>query len=71
MIKGIIDRFECDLAVIEVEGHTVEYPKYLLPAEAEAGDVIIINGNQFTLDKEETKKRKQEIDDLMNDLFED
>jgi hypothetical protein len=43
----------------------------LLPAEAEPGDVVIINGNQFTLDKEETKKRKQEIDELMNDLFED
>lgn len=72
LIKGIIDRFESDIAVIEVEdGHTLDYPKHLLPKDAEVGDVIKIEGNQFTIDKEETIKRRKEIDGLMNDLFED
>lgn len=72
MIRGIIDRFESDIAVIEVEdGHTLDYPKHLLPNDAEVGDVIKIDGNQFTIDKEETVKRRKEIDGLMNELFED
>lgn len=72
MIRGIIDRFESDIAVIEVEdGHTLDYPKHLLPSNAAVGDVIKIDGNQFTIDKEETKKRRTEIEGLMDELFED
>ena len=72
MIRGIIDRFESDLAIIEVEdGHTLDYPRHLLPIDAEVGDVIIIDGNHFTVDKKETKKRRNEIDGLMDELFED
>ncbi|MGG3282726.1 DUF3006 domain-containing protein [Paenibacillus solani] len=72
MIRGIIDRFENDIAVVEVEdGHTLDYPKHLLPIDAEVGDVIRIDGNHFTVDKEETKKRRNEIDELMDELFED
>ncbi|SMF88115.1 Protein of unknown function [Paenibacillus uliginis N3/975] len=72
MIKGVIDRFEDDIAVVEVEdGKTLHYPKHLLPSDAEVGDVIKIDGNHFTVDKDETKKRRNEIDGLMNELFED
>ncbi|MGG3278774.1 DUF3006 domain-containing protein [Paenibacillus solani] len=72
MIKGVIDRFENDIAVVEVEdGHTLDYPKHLLPIDAEVGDVVNIDGNRFTVDKEETKKRRIEIGNLMDELFED
>jgi len=72
MIKGVIDRFESDTVVIEIEdGHTVDYPKHLLPIDAEVGDVVRIEGDHFTLDREETKKRRNEIDGLMDELFED
>ena len=38
----IIDRFEGDLAVVEVVGaaHTLDLPRWLLPANAREGDVI-------------------------------
>ncbi|SMF76219.1 Protein of unknown function [Paenibacillus uliginis N3/975] len=72
MIKGIIDQIECDIAKIEMEdGHTIEYPKHLLPSEADVGDVVQISGNVITVDKQATKKRRREVDKLVEELFED
>ncbi|WP_051287341.1 DUF3006 domain-containing protein [Paenibacillus taiwanensis] len=52
MIKGTINRFECDIAVIEVEEHSIEYPKHLLPPGTEVGDVVVIEGNRVLVDKQ-------------------
>lgn len=72
LIKGIIHQFESDKAVIEVvDGLTLDYPKHLLPSDTEVGNVIKIEGSQFIVDKEETLKRRKEINGLMNELFED
>ncbi|MGM1047894.1 MAG: DUF3006 domain-containing protein [Bacillota bacterium] len=72
MIKGIIDQIECDIAKIEMEdGHTIEYPKHLLPSEADVGDVVQISGNVITVDKQATKERRREVDKLVEELFED
>lgn len=72
MIQGVIDQIECDIVTIEVEdGHTIEYPKHLLPAEAEVGDVVHIVGNVITIDKQATEERRTEVDQLMDELFED
>lgn len=72
MIQGVIDQIVCDIATIEVEdGHTIEYPKHLLPGEAEVGDVVHINGNVITIDKQATTERRKKVDKLMDELFED
>ncbi|MGX9134481.1 DUF3006 domain-containing protein [Rummeliibacillus sp. JY-2-4R] len=71
MQKGIIDRFEGDLAIIEIEDHTIEIPKEKMPNSANVGDLIIINGDSITVDEMGTKKLKEEIEDLAEDLFED
>ncbi|UNK17314.1 DUF3006 domain-containing protein [Paenibacillus sp. N3/727] len=72
MIKGVIDQIECDIAKIEMEdGHTIEYPKHLLPSEADVGDVVQISGNVITVDKQATKERRREVDKLVEELFED
>lgn len=64
-MRVIIDRFEGDFAVVELqEGEFVNLPKVLV-SDAQEGDVIDISIN-----KEETKKRKRDIEDLMSDLFE-
>lgn len=65
MTKVIIDRFEGDFAIVELEGTMLELPRVLLP-EAKEGDVVLI-----TLDREQTARRKQSINELMNDLFTD
>jgi hypothetical protein len=70
MKRGIIDRFEGDIVVIETEGRTIDVPVARLPQKAKAGDVVIIDGDNFHLDRAETRKRKTEIDTLMDELFE-
>ena len=65
-MKVIIDRFEGNYAVVEIDvGKFVNIPKILLP-NAKEGDVIKIEK-----DKKETKNRKKIIQKLMNDVFED
>ena len=63
-MKVIIDRFEGDYAIVELdEWKILELPKELIP-EAEEGDVINIE-----ILKEETNKRKEQIKNKMNQLF--
>jgi Protein of unknown function (DUF3006) len=71
-MKYIIDRFEGDLAVCEAEdGKMVDIEKSRLPKNAEVGDVIVLENGHFRVDKKETDRRRKEIEDLMNELFED
>ncbi|MGG0656227.1 DUF3006 domain-containing protein [Rummeliibacillus pycnus] len=71
MQKGIIDRFEGNFAVIEIKNNTIDVPKAKLPKEANVGDQIIINGDCITLDIEGTKRLREEINALADDLFEE
>jgi hypothetical protein len=71
-MKYIIDRFEGDLAVCEAEdGKLVDIEKSKLPKNAEVGDVLVLENGKFRVDKKETEKRRKEIEDLMNELFDD
>jgi hypothetical protein len=70
MIRGVLDRFEGETAVIEIEGETRDYPKGMLPHEAKPGDALVLEGEQFRLDPVSTERRKKEIQDLMDELFE-
>ena len=71
MQKGIIDRFEGELAVVEFDNEMKDIPKSQLPKNAEVGDVLIFDGNQITVDKDSTKKLAEEIEALANELFEE
>ncbi len=63
-MKVIIDHFEGEFAVIELEDSTfIEAPKVLFP-NAHEWDVVNI-----IVDENETKQRKDNINNLMNDLF--
>ncbi|MFD0671077.1 DUF3006 domain-containing protein [Cohnella sp. GCM10027633] len=71
--RGIIDRFEGDIAVIEFSGGTRirEYRREALPADAVAGDAVILSDDgKLSLDPETTAARKRDIQDLMDELFE-
>jgi Protein of unknown function (DUF3006) len=70
-MKGIIDRFEGNIVVVEIDGETKDFPKSIFPKEAEVGDVIIINGDKITVDKNATEKLRKEIEELMNEVWED
>lgn len=63
-MKVIIDRFEGDYAIVELEDKQIcSIPKVLVPSAFE-NDVVIIE-----ISKEETKKQKDKIERLMNKLF--
>ena len=63
-MKVVIDRFEGEYAVVEMEDKTmVNLPKVLVP-DAKEGDIVNIE-----VDVEETKKRKQKIKQLMNKMW--
>ena len=72
MVQGIIDRFEGKVAVVEIDGGDMkDFPKSALPKGAKVGDMLIIDGDTITISKEGTEKLRKEIDDLMDELFED
>lgn len=70
MQRGIIDRFEGALAVIEINNITIDVPRSKLPSNVKEGDVLIIENDTYTIDNHETDKRRCEIQNLMHKLFE-
>lgn len=66
-MRYTIDRFEGNFAVVELENKKfVDVPKMALPPEAKEGDIIKVE-----VDTAQTKKQKDKIRGLMNDLFAD
>lgn len=65
-MKVIIDRFEGEYAIVELEEkNIVEVPKILIPG-AKEGDIIKIE-----ILKQETNSQKEQIQKLINKVFED
>lgn len=65
-MKVIVDRFEGNYAVVEINPNKfVNMPKELIP-NAKEGDIININ-----IDYDETNKRREHIKGLVDSLFED
>jgi hypothetical protein len=70
-MRLIIDRFEGDFAVCENDNKImVNISKKELPSEVKEGDVIYKYDEKYIIDLEETKKRKQEIQDITKNLWE-
>lgn len=70
-MRGIIDRFEGDFAVVEFEGRQMkDVPKEELYPEAREGDVILLVNGQYQVDQKETQKRKVEIAKLTETMWE-
>lgn len=65
-MEVIIDRFEEDYAIVEINiGEFAKISKKLLP-NAKEGDVVKIK-----IDSDATQKRKKDIKSLVDNLFED
>ncbi|AKN33105.1 pyruvate kinase [Clostridium carboxidivorans P7] len=68
-MTGIIDRFEGEFAVVELENmKMINIEKNKIPKEAEEGYVINI-GDVITVNYVETEKRKNNIESLTEDLW--
>ncbi|MCG7408240.1 DUF3006 domain-containing protein [Paenibacillus sp. ACRRX] len=68
---GVIDRFEGDWAVIEMNGDMQEVERRQLPAHARPGDAVVIEDGKIRVDQERTVRLRQEADMLIDELFEE
>ncbi len=60
-----------NMLLLRLTEKTEDILKSELPAEVKAGDSLIFQKNKITIDNEDTKSRKEEISELMEELFED
>jgi len=70
IIKLIIDRFEGKYAILESQDKDpiiFNFPRHLLPQEAKERTVLNVN---IGIDQEETKRRKDKIQNLLSKLKE-
>ncbi|ODA40993.1 DUF3006 domain-containing protein [Desulfosporosinus sp. BG] len=66
----IIDRFEGDFAVVEINGQAKkDISKTDIPVTAKEGDVIKFVNGMYEIDVEETKRIKDEVEKMMRDLW--
>ncbi|WP_054958590.1 DUF3006 domain-containing protein [Paenibacillus dakarensis] len=70
-MKGIVDRFEGDYAVIEVDGRTIDVNKKEISREVKSNDVVVLVDGVWRTDKDQTKRRKKQIEELMKKVWED
>ena len=70
----VIDRIEDGIATLEIlsdarDIEVIEIPKAALPKGAREGDVLHKDGDGFIIDREMTKKRREDIQAKMKRLF--
>jgi len=69
-MKGIIDRFEGDYAVVEFEGRNmVEIHKKDLPAGLKEGDAIRGTDGVYIFDELETERIRKETKGMFDKLW--
>ena len=69
-MRYIIDRFEGDTAVLEDENKEfLNVPKSILPENYNESDCLVFKDGKYIIDEETTKELKEEISDLMDELF--
>lgn len=70
-MKGIVDRFEGEYVVIEVDGKTRDVKRNLIAKSVRVSDVVILKNGIWERDSDKTAKRKKEMKKLMDSVWED
>lgn len=68
---GIVDRFEGEYAVIEIDGVTHDIPRTLVDEQVQPGDVVECIQERWMKNETATKQRSAEIKKLMDDVWAD
>lgn len=71
MKAAVIDRFEGELAIIEIGHEMIKVNRKNLPANAREGDIIKKQADGWIIDRSASIARKEEIDRLAENLWED
>ncbi len=70
-MKLIVDRFEGEYVVCEKEdGNMIDIKRETLPKEAKEGDILLVEGDNITIDIQATLERKERIEKLLDGLWE-
>ena len=70
-MKGIVDRFEGDYCIIEIDGQTRDIPRSEVDSNVRDGDVVILVNGVWKADQEETQKRSEQIRKMMDSVWGD
>lgn len=70
-MKGIVDRFEGDFVVIEIEGKTQDIARTIVNEGVAIGDVVVLKGEKWFTDKVATENRSRAIKSLLDTVWED
>ncbi|MGO4699445.1 DUF3006 domain-containing protein [Paenibacillus sp. 2TAB26] len=70
-MKGIVDRIEGNVVVIEIDGQTQDINKNDVSSDIKVGDVVLLVSGKWITDETETKQRESKIIKLMDDVWED
>ncbi|MNJ37084.1 DUF3006 domain-containing protein [Paenibacillus bouchesdurhonensis] len=71
MMVGIIEGFEGEYCIIEVDGNTRDVPRKLVNASVKTGDVVEWNGSEWNTNVQQTKERSDYMKSLMDDVWDD
>ena len=67
-----IDRFEGDFAICVLDNEEIlKIERKNLPKNCKEGDVLKKTKDSYEIDLKETEKRKKELYDLQNELFDE
>ncbi|SHJ85604.1 Protein of unknown function [Hathewaya proteolytica DSM 3090] len=70
LVRGIVDRFEGDFAVVEMDDESMlNIRKDRLPKGVREGIVLVIEDNCIRIDEEQTKRLEEEIKALEEELW--
>ncbi|NLO97363.1 MAG: DUF3006 domain-containing protein [Peptococcaceae bacterium] len=70
-MRGIIDRFEGEYAVVEMDNRIMKNIKIeMLPQGVKEGTAIKYVKGEWQIDRERSENLKSELDELAKDLFE-
>lgn len=67
-MRGIVDRIEGAVIVLEINGKYENIPLKKFPKDISEGDIVIYD-NGYKILKEETEKRKKKMEQLLKSLF--
>lgn len=68
---AILDRFEGLYAVLEIEGQMKNIERKLIPEQAREGDVLVYRDKNWIIDTTAASKRREQINKLADELWED
>lgn len=65
----ILERYEGDIAVLEIDGKIKNVPAKMLKENIKEGTVLVFEDNMYLPDSEATAVRRKKIASLQEDLF--